>query len=261
MFFDSTFMSMVIRNGCSTFRLALKQVQIITSTETLYQLAQLFFNTIAWEINNLETLLKLEALEKILIESIQLAICTRLSNATYCRLYIQWIKNVVRYQKIMVRKYFWKFDRLRRLIEAFFRSPTWLQIFSSWDFPELIDRSRKIAVLGMKILKKHVQFPRKKTELSEKRLFGETKTQFFLLLRSNTSSCRWNTMKIHVFKVYFSVDVTEYENKCLKLHLYWDSMASHRWPWQFHWTHRWPCMVNTWPPVWKVIQNSINGHR
>ena len=38
-------------------------------------------------------------------------------------------------------------------------------------------------------------------------------------------------------------------------------MASHRWPWQFHWTHRWPCMANTWPPVGKVIQNLINGHR
>ena len=45
---------------------------------------------------------------------------------------------------------------------------------------------------------------------------------------------------------------------------YWDSIASHRWPGQFHRTHRWPCMFNTWPPVGKVrrqiIQNSIHGH-
>ena len=27
---------------------------------------------------------------------------------------------------------------------------------------------------------------------------------------------------------------------------------SHRWPWQYHRTHRWPCMVNTCPPGRKV---------
>ena len=32
-------------------------------------------------------------------------------------------------------------------------------------------------------------------------------------------------------------------------------------PWQLHRTHWWPCMVNMWPPVGKVIQSAINGHQ
>ena len=42
---------------------------------------------------------------------------------------------------------------------------------------------------------------------------------------------------------------------------YWDFMVSRRGPWQFHRTHRGPCMVKTWPPVEKLRSSYSEFHQ